>query len=555
MSRRGIILLMYFSFLLMSGALSASNQGLINQYLDSCTKYLNKGRADLVVQFNLKADVLAQKEEGLPYVLNYKIQNNYVWAFNEINQQELKNYHLKKLIQLVDAERESRKNAFGLYIIGLGKLSGLYNSLNQLDSAKKYYELAITVAEEYNDSLHIAGTKNNMGLFMVRYKGWEEARPYFNEALTWLTIQNDQDSVLYCSIRDNLADYYFYKGDSLIGLEIVENNLQFLSPNKKTVEKLMRWGRKVLPYYIAKGEIAKARGLVKNLEQILTLGKGKWKFENKKSLFESKVTIERVAGNKEGLDRILKEQTAFLEEYVIFLKENNLSINQLLSEYQAYTISEELKAVEEEIDQAKKENRRNVLFLLAALLISIIILFLIRTNYQRKIRIESGQRLLKAKELQIAQLEKEKIHSELESKSSDFSQLLMQSALQEDWSKYLIERLQEIKSSMDDEGKQQFNKLILELKQKGSMYEKLHDLQKGMEEANTHFFKSLESQFPALTKAEKDTCGLIRINMQSKEIALIRNISPSSVRKLRQRIRGKLGLELEEDLYAFIQGI
>ena len=204
---------------------------------------------------------------------------------------------------------------------------------------------------------------------------------------------------------------------------------------------------------------------------------------------------------------------------------------------------------------AEKKVSRNRFFFLVTVLISIVIISLLVSNYRRRIRIKSRDNLLKVQELEIDELEKEKIRFELDHKSKDFSNLLMQNSLQGDWSKYLVERLQSIRKMKEAEGEEDLKALIMELRQKSGMYSKIYEVQQGMEEANSQFFSNLEKLYPNLTKAERETCGLIRMNMQAKEIALLRNISPASVRKLRQRIRQKMGLDATVDLYETIKSL
>ena len=62
------------------------------------------------------------------------------------------------------------------------------------------------------------------------------------------------------------------------------------------------------------------------------------------------------------------------------------------------------------------------------------------------------------------------------------------------------------------------------------------------------FFDRIKLQCPNLTSAELRLCSLIRLNLNSKDIATILAISPDSLRIARYRLRKKLGLEKGDNL-------
>jgi len=76
-----------------------------------------------------------------------------------------------------------------------------------------------------------------------------------------------------------------------------------------------------------------------------------------------------------------------------------------------------------------------------------------------------------------------------------------------------------------------------------------------IEETNSDFFLKLEQNFVSLTRKEKQLAALLRLNLSTKEIALLQNISPKSVEMNRYRLRQKMGLEGGESLTDFINTI
>jgi DNA-binding CsgD family transcriptional regulator len=72
---------------------------------------------------------------------------------------------------------------------------------------------------------------------------------------------------------------------------------------------------------------------------------------------------------------------------------------------------------------------------------------------------------------------------------------------------------------------------------------------------NSIFYERLRQRTPDLSPTELEICGLIRLNLSSKEIASIRNIEPKSVDMSRYRLRQKLNLKQGEDLTAVLKSI
>jgi ligand-binding sensor domain-containing protein len=73
--------------------------------------------------------------------------------------------------------------------------------------------------------------------------------------------------------------------------------------------------------------------------------------------------------------------------------------------------------------------------------------------------------------------------------------------------------------------------------------------------ADKDFFKKLKSRHNDLTTGDLRLCTYLRLNLSSKEIAPLLNISPRSVEIKRYRLRKKLGLAKEDNLTDYILGV
>lgn len=76
--------------------------------------------------------------------------------------------------------------------------------------------------------------------------------------------------------------------------------------------------------------------------------------------------------------------------------------------------------------------------------------------------------------------------------------------------------------------------------------------QEAFNNADSEFLKNLKDQHPVLTPSDLKLCGYLRLNLSTKEIANLLNITPRSVEIKRYRLRKKLSLEHEDNLVTYI---
>ena len=69
------------------------------------------------------------------------------------------------------------------------------------------------------------------------------------------------------------------------------------------------------------------------------------------------------------------------------------------------------------------------------------------------------------------------------------------------------------------------------------------------------FLKVLSQRFPNLTVSDKKMCAYLKMDLSSKDIAPLLNMTVRSVEMTRYRLRKKLGLSREESLTDFLQKI
>ncbi|WP_109673431.1 hypothetical protein [Dyadobacter jejuensis] len=88
-----------------------------------------------------------------------------------------------------------------------------------------------------------------------------------------------------------------------------------------------------------------------------------------------------------------------------------------------------------------------------------------------------------------------------------------------------------------------------------STYNNWEEFEARFSSVNESFYKNLAEQFPNLSHSDKKICALIKLNFSSKDMARLLGISTESVHTTRYRVRKKLNLSREVNLYEFIQNL
>lgn len=169
---------------------------------------------------------------------------------------------------------------------------------------------------------------------------------------------------------------------------------------------------------------------------------------------------------------------------------------------------------------------------------------------------ERFQRQAIIAEKEIIRLKNEKLQTEMVHRDKELANQTM-SIIHKN--KFLVklkeELLQAMKNTSDGNLKtklsilnQRINKEI-DNKQQNQLFETYFD------EVHDDFFQRLRQQFPNLSPRETRLCAYIRMNLSSKEIAALLNISDRGVEIGRYRLRKKLNLPQEVNLSTFLSNI
>ena len=146
------------------------------------------------------------------------------------------------------------------------------------------------------------------------------------------------------------------------------------------------------------------------------------------------------------------------------------------------------------------------------------------------------------------------LSKELKFRQSEMITMAMSIIRKNEFLESLKREILKIKSKVDDQDTRLgLNKLSLMITQDLSIDRDRERFQLLINEQSNNFNQRLSEVYPGLTDNEKRLVALLRLNLSSKEIASILNISPKSVEMNRYRLRKKLKVNPKTSLSDFIK--
>ncbi len=200
-------------------------------------------------------------------------------------------------------------------------------------------------------------------------------------------------------------------------------------------------------------------------------------------------------------------------------------------------------------------------YLLYAVLSVLLVLALVRWQRnklkQQQLKFEAQQRQLEIlhqleieqNEKAIIQLQKEKLENEVTYKNKELADAALHLVERTDALARVKEELQKLyKSSEQDTSLKKALQLVNDIERNNENWDRFAAR---FDEINNDFLKKIKGLYPQLTSTDLKLCAYLQLNMSSKEIAQLMNISLRGVEISRYRLRKKLQLPTEKSFVEF----
>ena len=189
-------------------------------------------------------------------------------------------------------------------------------------------------------------------------------------------------------------------------------------------------------------------------------------------------------------------------------------------------------------------------------IVFVILLMLYNNYYKQKLKRQrnslekENKRLLEIQELEaqkeIIRLKNEQLQKDIEGKSRELAVATMSTLKRNEYLNSIKAELETIK------GEAKAKKLIKSINTKLKNNDDWEYFKKAFDNTDQPLFSKLKVAHPSLTKNDLKLCAYLRLNLSSKEIAPLLNISVHSVEIKRYRLRKKMGLERSQGIVEYI---
>jgi len=229
----------------------------------------------------------------------------------------------------------------------------------------------------------------------------------------------------------------------------------------------------------------------------------------------------------------------------------------------------ELDLKDRELDNFKikseMEKRKGHFYLFAMIsltVVALVIFYLLLLKRRKDLMLSRQKAIIHSNEKKMAALELEKSRAneaELETQLAFKTRQLTTHALsmmqKNKMMQELSETLRQISKYAHDEQKGEIRKMQSQIKRNLNVDKDWDLFKMYFEQVNKDFFARLLERFPLLSPNDLRLSSLIKLNMNIKEAASVFNVEPASVKSARYRLRKKLGLQQEDDLYEFMRNV
>ncbi|RZK01753.1 MAG: transcriptional regulator, partial [Flavobacterium sp.] len=160
---------------------------------------------------------------------------------------------------------------------------------------------------------------------------------------------------------------------------------------------------------------------------------------------------------------------------------------------------------------------------------------------------------LEKNEKEIVKLKNEKLEAEIGHKNSELANSTMHLVQKKEMLDKIREDLNALVKKVDNEQvSTEFKRVLKVLGDDNKIDENWEHFAHHFDKVHSDFLVLLKARYPSLTASELKLCAYLRMNLSNKEIAQLVNISIRGVEIARYRLRKKLGLSKEMNLFEFL---
>lgn len=175
--------------------------------------------------------------------------------------------------------------------------------------------------------------------------------------------------------------------------------------------------------------------------------------------------------------------------------------------------------------------------------------------YEQKIRFEEES---KRQEREIVMLRNQTLESDLKHKSQDLATSTMNLIRKNEILIRIKNEIGKVQAEMGDpsnaaKNQKRLQKIQADIRENIGHDDDWQKFEHNFDSVYENYLKRLKRDFPRLTVSDMKLCAYLKMDLSSKDMASMMNMSVRSVEQARYRLRQKLGLDRETNLSEFLQ--
>lgn len=540
-----------------------------------------KDNASLALDHATKALKVAQ-ESGYTYGIAkayYLLGEIYGSAFQDLNQGI--HYHQQSIsaAQQTDSVEMLARNYFSL--------GSLYHGLGLSATALHQFTTSLQLYRKNDDRLHEALVQVHIASIYSEWGGipYDTIEPQYTYALTRAKAYASEYLLIHTLYlyTTSLTDHgHFAEAEKYLeqALTIAENNVRYhdllhglysnmgevLLHKKETANAIVFFERSKAisrEHHIRSGEALASLKLGKASYLSNDLSRAAYYYQDalaiyqqlhmRKRIIETYGALATLAGALNNFEKAFQyRSTQQIYEDSVYQDQKNALVHEV------YTRTTEAFG-ESKMLIEKKNAHLNELYLtlLFSIVVTLIFLALLYLNHQRLRTAKErsmlvSDKLLLQKELEAKTLEEEQLRQKLEFHAKTLTANTLNLIQKNEILERIKAKAEDIRKSSAVDMPAKVNNLMHTVNFALNVDKDWENFRIHFEQVHNNFFDHLKSKFPDLNSNDLKLCALLKLNLDTKQIATVMDISPESVKVARSRLRKKLQLEQSANLSSFI---
>lgn len=385
-----------------------------------------------------------------------------------------------------------------------------FEQIDQLDSALSYHNKALAIRSSLQIDRAVAGSEYNKGVILIKLNKPVEAEQSLLAALNIFTGLEEKTGIIITTLRLAEARNKRKQADAIpLGNQALEMARQINNPN-----------------------------LISHAYKVLS--------------------------------GIFFDRSNYQQSYTYLQKHNKLQDSilntekeRMLAEFEAKFQSEkkdnQIQLLKQETETQRKNNILLIVLIVvfAAVIVLLFLLFRLKsTAFNRQERMREQENTIHRQEQQIIEKENQILQEQLESKNRELASKALEMLRFNETISSIIEKLEGLNNHLDknEEVIKPIKDIIhdLENQTKQNIWIEFEKIFKNI---HSGFYEKLLEICPELTATEIKTAALLKLNLNTKEIAAIAFKSEGGIKTTRYRLRKKLKLNGDDKLVPYLMQI